>query len=141
MPNSWGALGAESKGRACSSVGKLAASHPLASSLYPLFLEDRSLCRMDDPKPTRRRKPPTQLIVSEQSKAAMRARLDSEEGQRCLDELAKIIAEWSAKSMPPDLLQALVEEKGHATLKDLWPEIVTAFFKACSNPAPRKPRS
>ena len=71
----------------------------------------------------------------------MRARLDSEEGQRCLDELAKIIAEWSAKSMPPDLLQALVEEKGHATLKDLWPEIVTAFFKACSNPAPRKPRS
>jgi hypothetical protein len=96
---------------------------------------------MDDPKPTRRRKPPTQLIVSEQSKAAMKARLDSEEGQRCLDELAKIIAEWSAKSMPPDLLQALVEEKGHATLKDLWPEIVTAFFKACSNPAPRRPRS
>ena len=39
--------------------------------------------------------------------------------------------------MPTDLLEALVKEKGHATLKELWPDIVNAYFKALSNPAPR----
>jgi hypothetical protein len=76
--------------------------------------------------------------VSEESKAALRAHLDSEEGQRCLDDFAKLIVEWSAKAMPIELLQALVEEKGHETLKGLWPDIVSAFFKAHSSLAPRK---
>lgn len=90
-------------------------------------------------KPLRKRKPPTELRISEESKAALKARLDSEEGQRCLDEFTRLIAEWSAKTLPPDLLEALVKEKGDATLKSLWPDIVKGYFKALSNPAPAKP--
>jgi hypothetical protein len=85
----------------------------------------------------RKRKPPTQLIISDESQAAMRARLDSDEGQGCLDESASLIAEWAAKSMPTDLLGALAKEKGHVSLKSLWPDIVNAFFKAHSSIAPR----
>jgi hypothetical protein len=92
----------------------------------------------ETPKPARKRRPPTQLIISEESKAALRARLESEEGQRCLDQFAKLIIDWAVEQMPTDLLQALVQEKGHATLKELWPDIVNAYFKALSNPAPRK---
>jgi hypothetical protein len=89
-------------------------------------------------KPVRKRRASTELRISEESKAELQARLQSEEGQRYLDEFAKIIAEWAAKSMQMDLLQVLVEENGHATLFSLWPDIVNAFFKACSNPAPGK---
>ena len=84
----------------------------------------------------RKRRAPTQLLISEKSKAALRARLDSEEGQRCLDEFAKLIAEWAAKSMPTELLQALGTAEG-AKLQ-LWPDIVNAFFRAHSSLAPRK---
>ena len=89
-------------------------------------------------KPVRTRKPQTQLIISEQSKAASRARLDSEEGQRCLDEFASVIAECAAKSMPMELLQAMGTPEGKKALEELWPDIVNAYFRALSNPAPRK---
>jgi len=65
--------------------------------------------------PVRKRRPPTQLLVSEESKAAPQAWLDSQEGQRCLDQCVTLIAEWATSAMPTDLLQALVEEKAHAT--------------------------
>jgi hypothetical protein len=45
--------------------------------------------------------------VSEESSATLRARLDSEEGQRCLYDFAKLIAEWSVKAMPIERLGAL----------------------------------
>ena len=86
----------------------------------------------------RKRTAPTQLLISEKSKAALRARLDSEEGQRCLDEFAKLIAEWAAKSMPTELLQALGTAEGAKLLQELWPDIVNAFFRAHSSLAPRK---
>jgi len=89
-----------------------------------------------DSKPARNRKAPTQLKVSEESQAALKARLNSAEGQQLLNEFASMITVWAAKSMPTELLQALVEEKGHETLKGLWPDIVDAYFKALSNPAP-----
>ena len=89
-------------------------------------------------KPARKRKPPTQLIISEESKAALRAHLDSEEGQRCLDGFASVIAEWAAKSMPMELLQAMGTPEGKKVLEDLWPDIVDGFFKAHSSLAPRK---
>jgi hypothetical protein len=44
-------------------------------------------------KPVRRRRAPTELRISEDSKAAMLARPQSEEGQRSLDESASVIAE------------------------------------------------
>jgi len=69
--------------------------------------------------------------------AALKARLNSAEGRQWLNELATMIAEWAARSMPTDLLQALIEEKGHETLKGLWPDIVNAYFKALSNPTAR----
>jgi hypothetical protein len=81
---------------------------------------------------------PARLLISEESKAALRARLESEEGQRCLDEFAKLIAEWAANVMPTELLQALGTRENLDALKELWPDIVDAYFKALSNPAPRK---
>jgi hypothetical protein len=86
----------------------------------------------------RKRRLPTQLFISEESKAALEARLQSDEGKRCLDQFAALIVEWAVAQMRTDLLQALVEEKGHATLKELWPDIVNAYFKALGNPASRK---
>jgi hypothetical protein len=90
------------------------------------------------PKPVRKRKPPTQLVISEESKAALEARLKSEDGRRCIDQFVTLIVEWAVAQMPTDLLEALVKEKGHATLKEIWPDIVNAYFKALSNPRPRK---
>jgi hypothetical protein len=75
-------------------------------------------------KPVRTRKPPTQLLVSVQSEAALKARLDSEEGQRCLDEFVTLIGigllsllgianpsfagmVWSARAIDPALIRAL----------------------------------
>jgi hypothetical protein len=89
-------------------------------------------------KPVQKRKPSTQLFVSEESKAVMQARLQSEEGQRCLDEFASVIAEWAAKSMPMELLQAMGTPEGKKVLEELWPDIVDGFFKAHSSLAPRK---
>ena len=94
----------------------------------------------ETPKPVRKRKPPTQLLISEESKAAMRARLDSEEGRRRLDEFAKIIAEWAAKSMPMELLQALGTPEGQKVHEEIWPDIVNALFKACFSSSIGKPR-
>ena len=85
-------------------------------------------------KPTRRRKPPTQLKVSEKSIAALKARLKSAEGQQWLIEFASMIAEWAARSMPTELLKALGERDNLDTLKELWPDMVDAYFKALSNP-------
>jgi hypothetical protein len=89
-------------------------------------------------KPARKRGAPTRLLISEESKAALRARLESEEGQRCLDEFAKLIAEWAANVMPTELLQALGSDEGSNLHKELWPDIVDAFFKAHTSLAPRK---
>jgi hypothetical protein len=91
----------------------------------------------EKPKAVRTRRPTTQLLISEESKAAMRARLDSEEGQQCLDDFAKVIAEWAAKAMPAEFLQALGTAEGNSMLQELWPDIVDAFFKAHSSLAPR----
>jgi hypothetical protein len=90
------------------------------------------------PTPKRKRRPRTQLLISEESKAVMQARLQSEEGQRCLDEFASLITEWAAKSMPTELLLALGTAEGQNVLEELWPDIVNAFFKSHSSLAPRQ---
>jgi hypothetical protein len=66
----------------------------------------------------------------------MQARLQSEEGQRCPDEFASVIAEWAAKSMPIQLLQNLGTPEGWRVLQDLWPDMANAFFKAHSTLGP-----
>jgi hypothetical protein len=89
----------------------------------------------EDPKPARTRNGPTQLKISEESLASLKARLNSAEGQQWLNEFASMIAEWASRSMPTELLQALGEHESLETLKELWPDIVDAYFKALSNPA------
>ena len=91
----------------------------------------------EDAKPARTRKTRTQLKVSEESLAALKVRLNSAEGQQWLNEFASMIAEWAAKSMPMELMKALGERENLETLKELWPEIVDAYFRALGNPAPR----
>lgn len=71
-------------------------------------------------KPVRKRKPPTQLILSDEFKQHMEARMKSEEGKRALNEFAGIIADWAFEQMPTDLMRALVEDGDHETLKELW---------------------
>jgi hypothetical protein len=70
--------------------------------------------------------------------AALQARLNSAEGQQWLNEFAKMIAEWAATAMPTELLQALGTRQNPDLLKEFWPDIVDAYFKALSNPVPRK---
>lgn len=89
------------------------------------------------PKPTRGRNVPTQLNISEESLASLKARLNSAEGQQWLNEFASMIAEWAATAMPTELLQALGARENLDTLKELWPTIVDAYFKALGNPIPR----
>jgi hypothetical protein len=95
----------------------------------------------EKPKAVRKRKTRTQLIVSEESKAVLRTWLDSDEGQRRLDEFTRVITEWAAEAMPTELLQALGTREDLETLKELWPDIVDAYFKAlCAPPRKRSPK-
>jgi len=89
-------------------------------------------------KSTRKRKQPTQLILSDEFKQHMEARMKSEEGKRALNEFAGIIADWAFEQMPRGLLEGLASCEGKKILEEIWPDIVNAYFKALSNPRPRK---
>jgi hypothetical protein len=89
-------------------------------------------------KSTRKRKQPTQLLLSDEFKQHMEARMKSEEGERALNEFAGIIADWAFEQMPRELLEGLASCEGKKILEEIWPDIVNAYFKALSNPAPRK---
>jgi hypothetical protein len=89
-------------------------------------------------KSTRKRKPPTQLILSDEFKLHMETRMKSEEGKRALNEFAGIIADWAFEQMPRELLEGLSTSEGKKILEEIWPDIVNAYFKALSNPGPRK---
>jgi len=89
-------------------------------------------------KPVRKRKPPTQLILSDEFKQHMEARMKSEEGKRALNEWAGIIADWAFEQMPQELLEGLSTREGKKILEEIWPDIVNAYFKALSNPAARQ---
>jgi hypothetical protein len=51
-------------------------------------------------KPPRKRKPRTQLILSDDFKQHMDARMRSEEGKRALNDFAGIIADWATERGP-----------------------------------------
>jgi hypothetical protein len=120
-------------------VWHLDVSHASSGTAYPLFPDKRSLRPWPRSlNPARKRKAPTKLLISGESKAALRARLDSEEGLRCLAEFAKLLAESAAKMMPTEILDALDTDEGHQVIDELWPDVVHAYFKARCNPAPRK---
>jgi hypothetical protein len=96
-------------------------------------------------KSPRKRKPPTQLILSEEFKQHMEARMKSKEGMRALNEWAGIIADWIFEQMPRDLLQGLASREGKKILEEIWRGIVNAYFRALSNPRlcndPTRPRN
>jgi hypothetical protein len=64
--------------------------------------------------------------------------MKSEEGKRALNEFAGIIADWAFEQMPRELLEGLSTSDGKKILEEIWPDIVNAYFKALSNPGPRK---
>jgi len=80
------------------------------------------------------------IIIDEASKAALAARLASPEGQAAIRELAGIIAESFARSLPPDVDLALDTPEGLAALKEVWPQIVDAFLyrRGPESKTPRK---
>lgn len=78
--------------------------------------------------------------MSEQSQAGLKARLDSEEGQRCLDEFVTLIAEWAAKSMPVELLQASGTPEGGKVLQKLWPRYRQCLIQGSLQPRSEKVR-
>jgi hypothetical protein len=86
---------------------------------------------------TRKRKA-LDALVSEESKAELRARLDSEEGQRCLAEFAKLLSQWAVKMLPTEILDALDTDDGHKVVDELWPDVANAYFKARLSPGPHK---
>ena len=89
-------------------------------------------------KPTRKRKSPTQLILSDDFKLHMEVRMKSEEGKRALSDWAGIIADWAFGQMPRDLLEGLASREGKKILEEICPDIVNAYFKALSSPRPRQ---
>lgn len=67
--------------------------------------------------------------ISPEFRAALKARLESPEGQQALDELARLIAETAFETMPSDLQETLATEAGMAAFREAWPDIVEAFFR------------
>lgn len=81
------------------------------------------------------RKPPTRLVIDEESFRKARER---PEGQEALNDLAGHIAETFVKSLPQDLVgplgRWLKTAEGQTELRTRWPLIVDAYFNALCNP-------
>ena len=83
---------------------------------------------------TRKRKTLGVMLISEESKAKLRARLDSEGGRRCLKEFAKLLEDWAAEMLPAEILRALESTEAHEVIDELCPDVVNAYFKARLSP-------
>jgi hypothetical protein len=68
------------------------------------------------------------LRIDEASQAALKARLASPEGKAALSDLARIIADAFARSLPADIDLALDTAEGREALRAAWPDIVDAFL-------------
>jgi hypothetical protein len=68
------------------------------------------------------------LRIDEASEAALKARLASPEGKAAVDELARIIAEAFAQSVPEGIDLGLDTPEGKAAFRAAWPDIVDAFL-------------
>jgi hypothetical protein len=79
------------------------------------------------------------IVLSEEFKRQTRARLDSAEGQKALDDFASSIFKWAVDVMPPDIREVLLTPEGIPELMKLWPDIVNGYFRAISSPG-QKPR-
>jgi hypothetical protein len=81
------------------------------------------------------RKPPTRLVLDEES---FRAARDRPEAKQALDSLARLIVESFVKTIPPDVAAALnarlKTKEGKKEFAESWPIIVDAYFHAPCNP-------
>ena len=77
------------------------------------------------------------LRIDEASEAARKARLASPEGKAAVDELARIIAEAFARSVPEGIDLGLDTPEGKAAFRAAWPDIVAAFLHG-RGPQPAK---
>ncbi len=68
------------------------------------------------------------LRIDEASEAALKARLASPEGKAAVDELARIIAEAFARSVPEGTDLGLDTPEGKEAFRAAWPDIVDAFL-------------
>jgi hypothetical protein len=84
------------------------------------------------------KKPPTRLVIDEESFRAARER---PEAKQALDSLAKLIVESFVKTIPADmaagLAQRLKTKAGKKEFAESWPIIVDAYFHALCNPKKR----
>jgi hypothetical protein len=80
------------------------------------------------------RKPPTRLILDEESHQAARER---PEAKQALDSLARLIVESFVKTIPPDeaaaLGRRLKTKEGWKEFAESWPIIADAYFHALCN--------
>ena len=80
------------------------------------------------------------LRIEEASEAALKARLASPEGKAAVDELARIIAEAFARSVPEGIDLGLDTPEGKEAFRAAWPDIVDAFLHRRA-PQPDKKKS
>jgi hypothetical protein len=70
----------------------------------------------------------TELHASYAFRDALKARLALPDGQKTLDEFARLIVKSTVEVMPPDLLATLGTKEGMAAFREAWPDIVHAFL-------------
>jgi hypothetical protein len=68
----------------------------------------------------------------------LESRLGTPEGKEAMSGLIGLIAEAAAKSIPPELVASLDTPEGKQAFRELWPEIVAAYFRGLCNPNPKK---
>lgn len=82
-----------------------------------------------------KRKPPTRLVLDEESFRKARERPEAREA---LDSFARLIVESFVKTIPPEAAAALVArlktKEGKKEFAEAWPIIVDAYFHALCNP-------
>ena len=66
---------------------------------------------------------------------ALQARLATPEGKEAISRLVGLFAEVMVKAMPPELVASLDTPAGQKVLKELWPEIVDAYFRGLRGPS------
>lgn len=69
---------------------------------------------------------------------ALRARMQTPEGQNALTQFAELIARRVVETFPPDLLDTLETPQGRKAFEAAWPSVVDAYFQSLCAPRPKK---
>jgi hypothetical protein len=71
---------------------------------------------------------------------ALRARLQTPEGQHAMTRFAELIARRVVETFPPELLDTLETTEGRKAFEAARPSIVDAYFQSLCAPRPKAPR-